>query len=321
LPLARDRKSERLTGGERESAKVSAMDGPYTLVIQADGWRTVEPKPSAQALKAFYAEAYFQSSQGAYAPDYSDQERAHRALLARQLLSGVGTARDAAPGRWLEVGCGEGWLLAAAKDAGWDVRGLDFSDEGLRRHHPALMDAVTIGDALDNLDALGKAGAAFEAMALEHVLEHVIDPEALMARLRSLVAPGGVIALTVPNDFSAVQTAAREANLIDRDFWVTPPQHLNYFDAPSLIAFLRRMDFEILGAWASFPIDWFLFHPGSNYVADPAAGKPAHRARMAIDLLLARQDFEAWLALGKALFDCGAGRSLTVVAVVREASR
>ncbi len=290
------------------------MDAPYDLRMQADGWRTVEPKPSAQALKAFYAEAYFQASHGAYAPDYDDQERAHRALLARRLLRGVEAARAAAPQRWLEVGCGEGWLLAAAKDAGWTVRGLDYSDAGLRRHHPALMDAVTIGDAFENLDALIEAGAAFEAVAMEHVLEHVIDPQALMARLRGLIAPGGVIALTVPNDFSALQQAAREANLIDRTFWVTPPEHLNYFDAPSLVAFLRRMGFEIRGAWASFPIDWFLFHPGSNYVADPAAGKPAHRARMSIDLLLARYDFEAWLALGKALFDCGAGRSLTVVA-------
>jgi hypothetical protein len=55
-------------------------------------------------------------------------------------------------------------------------------------------------------------------------------------------------------------------------------------------------------------------HPGSNYVADGAAGKPAHRARMAIDLLLAEQGVAKWLDLSKALFACGAGRSLTVVA-------
>ena len=77
---------------------------------------------------------------------------------------------------------------------------------------------------------------------------------------------------------------------------------------------MTRLGFEIRIAYASFPIDWFLFHPGSNYVADPAAGKPAHRARMAIDLVLAEQGLPAWLKLGEALLGCGAGRSLTVIA-------
>ena len=159
-----------------------------------------------------------------------------------------------------------------------------------------------------------EALAPFDVVAMEHVLEHVVDPEGLLARLPRLIAPGGVLAITVPNDFSPLQLAARDAGLVDRDFWVAPPQHLNYFDAPSLGRLLARLGFAVRLAYASFPIDWFLFHPGSNYVADPAAGKPAHRARMAIDLKLAEQGMEAYLALARAFFACGAGRSLTVIA-------
>jgi SAM-dependent methyltransferase len=214
----------------------------------------------------------------------------------------------------LEVGCGEGWLLAAAAAAGYEVRGLDFSDAGLRRFHPELLAKATFGDAFENLDRLIEAGAAFELVAMEHVLEHVVDPEGLLARLPRLIAPGGMLAVTVPNDFSPLQLAARAAGVADRDFWVAPPQHLNYFDASSLRRLLTRLGFAVRLAYASFPIDWFLFHPGSNYVADPAAGKAAHRARMAIDLLLAEQGLDAYLGLGEALFACGAGRSLTVIA-------
>ena len=92
------------------------------------------------------------------------------------------------------------------------------------------------------------------------------------------------------------------------------PQHLNYFNTANLPPLLARMGFSVKVAHASFPIDWFLLNPGSNYVADPAAGKAAHRARMAIDLMLAEQGMDAFLGLAKALFRCGAGRSLTVVA-------
>jgi 2-polyprenyl-3-methyl-5-hydroxy-6-metoxy-1,4-benzoquinol methylase len=294
------------------------MAAPDILLTHPDGWRSVARKPTPAALKAFYAQAYFQDSHGTYAADYTEAERAHRALVADTLLHALAKAGCASPGRWLEVGCGEGWLLAAAQRAGYQVRGLDFSEAGLRRFHPELAQQVSFGDAFDNLEALIVAGATYDVVAMEHVLEHVLDPEALIGRLPQLIAPGGVAAITVPNDFSPLQRLARTRGLIDRDFWVAPPQHLNYFDAASLKRFLQRLGFKVRAAYASFPIDWYLFHPGSNYVANPAAGKDAHRARMAIDLMLAAEGMDAYLALGEALYACGAGRSLTVIAAASE---
>jgi SAM-dependent methyltransferase len=293
------------------------MTKTYTVVTHPDGWRMAEPRPTPDELKAFYANEYFQASHGTYAADYSETELAHRDLIARSLLFAVEIARGKDRGRFLEVGCGEGWLLAAAKAAGFAVSGLDFSDAGLKRFHPELAPHASFGDALENLEHLIDAGDQFDVVAMEHVLEHVLEPERLLERLPRLIAPGGVCAITVPNDFSPLQLAARAAGHIDRDFWLAPPQHLNYFEAKSLTALLNRLGFETRLAYASFPIDWFLLHPGSNYVADPAAGKPAHRARMAIDLLLAEAGIPAYLALGEALFDCGAGRSLTVIAAPR----
>ena len=294
------------------------MTSNYTVVTHPDGWRMAQPRPTPDELKAVYSNEYFQASHGTYAPDYSAMERAHRDLIARTLLFAAQTARGGTEGgRFLEVGCGEGWLLAAAKAAGFEVSGLDFSDDGLRRFHPELLLSATFGDAFENLERLIEDGAQFDVIAMEHVLEHVLDPERLLERLPRLIAPGGVCAITVPNDFSPLQLAARGAGHIDREFWLAPPQHLNYFEAQSLTALLRRLGYETRLAYASFPIDWFLMHPGSNYVADPTAGKPAHAARMSVDLMLADAGMPAYLALGQALFGCGAGRSLTVIAAPR----
>ena len=121
---------------------------------------------------------------------------------------------------------------------------------------------------------------------MEHVLEHVLDPEAAAApaaadRARRRVRDHRAQRL------QPVAAGGPRRRRLDRDFWLAPPQHLNYFEAGSLTALLSRLGFEIRIAYASFPIDWYLLHPGSNYIADPAAGKPAHRARMAIDLMLA----------------------------------
>jgi hypothetical protein len=142
----------------------------------------------------------------------------------------------------------------------------------------------------------------------------VLDPEALLARLPAILAPGGVVAITVPNDFSATQLRAKALGHIERDFWVAPPQHLNYFNSETLPRLLQRMGFEVLGGYASFPIDWFLFHPGSNYVRTPEAGKAAHQARLALDLVMAENGLAAFHGLAKALLACGSGRSLTLIA-------
>jgi SAM-dependent methyltransferase len=231
------------------------------------------------------------------------------------MLAAIGEGRaGAAGGNLLEIGCGEGWFLAAADAAGYAVQGLDFSQAGLTKFHPQFLGRARFGDAFEILHGLIAAGERVDVCVMEHVLEHVVDPEALLARLPRLLNPGGVLAVTVPNDFSPIQLAARAAGVIDRDFWLAPPQHLNYFNAGNLGPLLTRMGFEVKVGFASFPIDWYLMHEGSNYVADPAAGKAAHRARMAIDLTLAAQGMAPYLGLAKALYGCGAGRSLTVIA-------
>jgi SAM-dependent methyltransferase len=288
---------------------------PHALKIHKDGWRSIEPAPSADELKAFYAGAYFQGSHGTYAQAYSEVELKHRALLAELMLHALGEARgEAAGGTLLEIGCGEGWFLKAALAAGYEARGLEFSDYGLKRFNPDLAERVEFGDAFEALDRLIAARAQVDVCVMEHVLEHVRDPQALLARLPAVLAPGGVVAITVPNDFSAVQLRARALGHIDREFWVAPPQHLNYFNSDTLPRLLARMGFEVVGGFASFPIDWFLFHPGSNYVRSPEAGKAAHEARMALDLVMAENGMAAFHGLAQALAACGAGRSLTVIA-------
>jgi len=286
---------------------------PPDLRLHEDGWRSVEPRPSAEALKAFYSQAYFQDSHGTYAPAYSEVELRHRALLADLLLHALAEVRGVG-GRLLEIGCGEGWFLKAALAAGYEARGLEFSDYGLRRFNPELAGRVAFGDAFEALDRLIDEKSAVEVCVMEHVLEHVLDPEALLARLPAILAPGGVVAITVPNDFSAVQREAQALGHIDQAFWVAPPQHLNYFNADSLPRLMSRMGFEVVGGYASFPIDWFLFHPGSNYVREPEAGKAAHQARMALDLVMAERGMAAFHQLAKAYLACGVGRSLTLIA-------
>ncbi|MBA4096902.1 MAG: hypothetical protein C0484_09070 [Rhodospirillum sp.] len=289
----------------------------YRLVLQPEGFQSVDPLPNPQALAEFYSKLYYQAPQSAsYQASYSPDELEQRYLRGRVTLNAIAQVAPGSPADrdFLEVGCGEGFQLKVAKDAGYRIKGIDFSDFGLRRFHPGLADSIEAGDAFAILDRVVSANERYDICCLQNVLEHVIDPRALMGQIRRLLKPDGVAVITVPNDFSRIQMKAEAQGLISRQYWVAPPQHLHYFNTSTLPPFMAAMGFATLDAFADFPIEFFLYHPGSNYIENSSAGKQAHKARVELDLLLAENGIAPLLGLCQAMTKCGIGRNVTVIA-------
>jgi SAM-dependent methyltransferase len=288
----------------------------YRLVLQPEGFYSVDPLPDPQALSEFYAKLYFQAPQSAtYHATYSDEEIEQRYLRGRVTVHAIERAARPGTGRaFLEVGCGDGFLLKVAHDSGYRVKGVDFSDFGLKRFNPSMADHMEAGNPFDILERMLKEGKRFDVCVIQNVLEHVIDPRALIRQLRNLLTPGGIAVITVPNDFSRIQLRAQERGLIDRQFWVAPPQHLHYFNTRTLGPFLEKMGFAPLDSFGDFPIEFFLYHQGSNYIADSSAGRHAHMARIELDLLLAENGIAALHELWQSLTKCGIGRNITILA-------
>lgn len=65
---------------------------------------------------------------------------------------------------------------------------------------------------------------------------------------------------------------------------------------------------ELLG---DFPVDWFLFHRGSNYVQERTLGKPAHQARVQLENIIHHQPMSAILDFWAAAARLGIGRNIT----------
>lgn len=100
------------------------------------------------------------------------------------------------PGRLLEVGCGPGFLLEGARQAGWDVAGLDFTpsfvEEASRRGIDVECAAPADSDYL-------RAGG-YDAIFLFNVLEHLYDPLDALRKCFSALVPGGIVGIGVPNE-------------------------------------------------------------------------------------------------------------------------
>ncbi len=119
----------------------------------------------------------------------------------------------------LEVGCGGGHVLQLFPES--DLTGVDVSDEMLRKARRNL-DGYQVRLLKGELHDLDLPEAGFDKIVCTEVLEHVVDPEAILAWIKRLVRPGGPVVITFPND----PLVNRLKDLIRRcGLMVLPPFH------------------------------------------------------------------------------------------------
>jgi len=147
--------------------------------------------------------------------------------------------------RLLEVGVGSGTLLQAAREQGFEVTGCDLSRTICNR-----MKQLGIRVHCGRLEELQGEGQ-FDVVLMNHVLEHVHHPVALLRDVRRLLAPGGLMHICVPN------VACWEARL--RGWTSYEPYHLTYFIPATLKHAVRSsgLRLEQLFTHESFS-GWFL---------------------------------------------------------------
>jgi len=126
---------------------------------------------------------------------YFEGQREQRLAVARQVIRQLARC-GVAPGRLLDVGCGDGLLLALAARGGWEVWGVDTSPEVLARARAEVPEAHLAAEDLVRADLPLEA---FDAITLINVLEHVPHPRQVLARCAQLLRPGGVLLIHVPN--------------------------------------------------------------------------------------------------------------------------
>jgi 2-polyprenyl-3-methyl-5-hydroxy-6-metoxy-1,4-benzoquinol methylase len=280
------------------------------------GFYEIAKKPTTVELEEYYAKKYYQNALGSYEHAYSDDEYRYFENKLKQHHIAALNALDVGvdfSGNFLDVGCGEGFSLNYFKRHGFKTKGLDFSSAGVEKENPGCLDCLTTGDLFELLEQEVKSNIRYDIIWVQNVLEHVLDPVGLMKTLHRLVSKKGIAVITVPNDFSIVQNEALDIGHIKTQFWVSPPDHLTYFNYNSLKNIAKNTGWKVCDLLGDFPVDWYLYHPDSNYVDNPSVGKKAHLARVQLENLFSRSTptleiIELWRAMAKV----GSGRDLTI---------
>jgi len=175
---------------------------------------------------------------GAYRPGAPRLSRAAAPVLAafdRRRLAFV-RAAVAPPARLLDAGAGRGRFVAAARAAGYAARGLEPSARGVaagRDRYGVTLEPVGIEDAVVQDGTL-------DVVSLWHVLEHVEDPDAAVARIAAWLRPGGALVVGVPNLGSWQARAGGR-----RWFHLDLPRHRTHFTVAGIRALLERHGFTV----------------------------------------------------------------------------
>ena len=113
---------------------------------------------------------------------------------------------DARVDRLVEIGCGDGALLAELerRGAAGSLHGFDVSEEAVRAARARGLESVEVFDGR----RVPVANDAFDAAVLSHVLEHVPDPVALL-REAARTAPTVVIEVPLERSLSARRSSRR----------------------------------------------------------------------------------------------------------------
>ncbi len=270
-------------------------------------------KPSSADLEEYYAKKYYQTNQGSYEIDYSEEELLYFKNKIEQkywIINELLKSSSSKSKSLLDIGCGEGFTLDFFKKKEWQIVGMDYSDFGCKKCNPNCVPSLLIGDIYQEMLPLISSNKKFDVVWLDNILEHVLDPLYLLKECKKLLNINGVLVIEVPNDFSVLQKYLMDKKNIDSEFWVAIPDHISYFNAEGLTAIAAESGLKNQITMADYPIDFNLVNPDTNYNKDKTKGKNAHKSRIEIDNLMHSISIEKTVNYFKALADLGLGRQI-----------
>lgn len=184
---------------------------------------------STPNLPGYTRYAYFQSTvmeKTAPLEWLSQQEPAY--WFIRNELGSIGKSATI-----LEIGSGLGYLTFAIRKAGYDIVGIDISEQAVENARAQFGDLY----ACKNLFTLSAEPARYDLVILTEVIEHVSDPVSFLNAAALLLKPGGRILMTTPNKSIAASEAC----------WQTenPPVHLWWFSESAVRQLARRTGLSV----------------------------------------------------------------------------
>jgi SAM-dependent methyltransferase len=138
-------------------------------------------------------------------------------------------------GSLLDIGSGTGFFLSAAKENGWNTKGIEPNDTARKI---AKEKKLKISETIDDL----KKNKKYDAISLYHVLEHLHDLRKTGKKIVNLLNDHGTVFIAVPNNNSY------DAKIYG-NYWAAldVPRHLYHFNIETFQTFADEVGLRIAG--------------------------------------------------------------------------
>lgn len=134
----------------------------------------------------------------------------------------------------LEIGSGLGYLTYAIRQAGFDVIGLDISQEAVNAATERYGQLFVCGSAQAYTST---SSSRFDSIVMTEVVEHVEDVYGLLRSAQLLLNPAGSIMITSPNKSSYPAGSIWKTEL--------PPVHHWWLSEESVVAVCERLSMKV----------------------------------------------------------------------------
>lgn len=166
-------------------------------------------------------------------------------------------------GKLLDIGCNIGMFLDCARSDGFEVAGVELN----RSCAEYARSTYGLDVRATYLEQAGFDADSFDVVTMFDVLEHVTDMERILAEVRRILKPGGLLVVQSPNLASVMAETARSGWS-----WLTPPDHLYHFTPGSLSRLLTCSGYVVtlLKTWEpadAFCVDVMQALLGSSFPA------------------------------------------------------
>ena len=215
-------------GNERRRAVVRAKQRTIAECLDC-GLRALSPMPSLDQLIAINEETVHPFFNACL-----EDEESYRTYFARKLDD---LQRHKPSARLLDLGCGAGFFLDAARQRGHEVAGVDLSPVPVEYARSKLGLEVSMGSLYEYRAPSG----TFDVISVFQTIEHDPHPADLGREFFRILAPGGIVMVTTP---AADGFVARVMG--KRWFGYRNVEHVSFFNRRSLRYVLERSGFEVL---------------------------------------------------------------------------
>jgi 2-polyprenyl-3-methyl-5-hydroxy-6-metoxy-1,4-benzoquinol methylase len=219
----------------RDVSNPLAVPGPVVRCRHCAMWFKIVD--DAARVDQAYGEAYADN-------DGTDDYMAGPAARAlfREVLTALPVPRGGSRPLLLDIGAGQGALVAEATRLGFEAMGVD-------RCAPLARKARAAGLNVEAGDAAALTGSErFDVVTMMDVIEHVPEPRRLLATARRLLKPAGRLVVYTPNHRGAVVTLAKMLNALGAGVAVREifgGNHVCFFDDRSLPRALAAERFTV----------------------------------------------------------------------------